>query len=323
MNSRIWKYAAILVVAVFRVNAAAQSAPSAIVVDRTSSITYTLGNTLNFYIPEKPIVDPIHNPPPTGAASLGPELNAMTECPSSMLVHVHGWLNNMETAAQNANDVAASAAAAGYTGQVVGFSWNSTPPGTPPMATPLTFDAAEEAADMMASEFEDFLFEIWLKWPLMPIYITSHSLGARVVLGALNGMSEGISSETLLACINGVSMFAAAVDNEVFEDGEEFHSGATAGSGGVGVPNAPPIKVWINDEDFNLNLYPVEERNVALGVSGLEDADDVPVNVNECDGEKLIKDSKEDESDHSSYVKAKKLIKAALVDMGIPLNGGN
>ncbi|HGY92677.1 MAG TPA: alpha/beta hydrolase [Planctomycetes bacterium] len=208
----------------------AGQAPPPILVNHRGSITYvsTLWGSI--------VTDAeLHAPPNTPLDYLGPKLLALPECPSSILIHVHGFQNTLQSAQNNLNALHASASDSGYTGQVVGFAWNWDPGLS-------HFDAAEAAADLMGDELAIFISHLWLRWPDMPIYLTSHSLGARVVLGAIQSLYDlgNPPSWPALQCIKGAAVIAAAVDNEVLEPGEDFGpvGGGTPPAGGGG--STPP-----------------------------------------------------------------------------------
>lgn len=225
-----------------------------------------------------------------------------------MLIHVHGFDNDLSSAQQNLNSIANSLSQNGYSGQVVGFAWNSDPGSG-------YFGSASDAANLYAPIFSNFLTETWKLWPSMPIIVTTHSLGARIALGALNA---GIAAPplTYLPCLTHISMLGAAVDNESLERGEEFFPGASSGGsvGGSTPPSLPSIKVWPNDRDNVLDgWYQLRNIDQALGDTGPEHPGRVPGRVGSCwSTRKIIRDGLSPD-EHSDYILSKTLVGCVLM----------
>ena len=148
--------------------------------------------------------------------------------------------------------------------RVYGFAWNGIPPGAP-----LQFSRAVQAATITGrGVFPKFIRDFKKTCPKTKIHLGSHSLGARVILTALSGKGNGVSG------IGHVAMAVPAVDNEVFEEGEEF----------VDAPRwADRIHIGYNGNDRIVGraVYSVSSLNISLGIGGVEDWDDLPKRTRE------------------------------------------
>lgn len=230
-------------------------------------------------------------------------------CPPSIVIYVHGFENSAADATANFTQAAAALKAAGYTGTVYGYSWDSNPGA-------FSFDVARKSADLNGKVLAQLLLDIKRSCPDTKINVLTHSLGARVALRALR----------CGGCAHSVQMLAPAVDNEVLEAGEEFGAPAIGRRAGT-------LKVWFNDEDDVLGVtYPLEESDSALGSAGSEHgAGCLPANVFQCDAQPKMEASAlaggktpnpapkpgihDAEDDHSGYIWCDKLM--ACVKKGL------
>jgi len=131
LNEAMIKYLASVVLFVIALVAprvcAAQALPfPTVLVDHTGSISYPSSTFVGITIPGTQEAS-WTAPPNTAAAYLGP-LESQLTCPPKMLIHIHGWRNDLASAQENLDDIAESAEAAGFSGHVVGFAWDSTTP---------------------------------------------------------------------------------------------------------------------------------------------------------------------------------------------------
>lgn len=163
-------------------------------------------------------------------------------CPSSIVIYIHGFQNDAAGATKNFAQVETMLAQVGYPGRVYGFSWDSNPGVT-------QFPDAERSANLNGKVLAKLLKAIKASCPGIQINIITHSLGARVALSALK----------CGGCVASTHLIAAAVKNEVLEPGQEFGGGSMATNAGLMI-------AWHNDEDDVLgSIFPY-----ALGSGGSE-----------------------------------------------------
>jgi len=174
------------------------------------------------------------------------------------LVWVHGYNANETEAINNFEKVEKFYKANGGKCDVYGFSWNGE-------SGKVWFRVAIKAADLTATgPFSKFIRDLKRKQPKTRIHLGSHSLGARVVLGALaNG--AGVKN------IGNVILTNAAVNNESLEAKEEFGSAPKFASQII-IPTAA-------SDDVLDTAYPIDRLNRALGTWGPQRNHKVPSNV--------------------------------------------
>ncbi len=225
-------------------------------------------------------------------------------CPTSIVIYIHGFQNDAEGATSNFNQAESILRAGGFAGPVYGFSWDSDPGVT-------KFDIARESANLNGKVLAQLTNDIKRSCPGIRVNIITHSLGARV---ALQAMKCG-------GCADTVQMLAPAVDNEVLEADEEF------GSSTVSV-RAGRLKVWYNDDDDILGgTYGIEEGDSALGSGGSEHgARCLRVSAAQCDAEPKLKagagpngksrnpdaTGTDAEDDHSGYIWSMTLMRCLI-----------
>ncbi|MBK9121035.1 MAG: alpha/beta hydrolase [Phycisphaerales bacterium] len=183
----------------------------------------------------------------------GEDLVESFECCDCVLVWVHGYNTNLE----QARDSFASAESA-YQGargkcKVYGFAWRGD-------FSPIQFRRSMRSADITATgAFARFIKDLQNACPSTRLHIASHSLGARVVLGALQ---DGVSG------IDQVILTSAAVSNSVFESGGEFEDAPLSANKTI---------IAFNRMDEVLRTpYQLSQLHAALGQTSVRAADRVP-----------------------------------------------
>jgi esterase/lipase superfamily enzyme len=214
----------------------------------------------------------------------------LNPCPKSMVLYVHGFGNSPADAQGNFAQAESALQAQGYTGPVVGFSWDSD--------TGVTgFDEARESANLNGVVLADVQRRIKQQCPGIKINCMSHSLGARVILRSLK----------VGGCCATTNLLAPAVDNEVLEDREEF--------GGSEITNRTGkiLKVWYNHEDNILSsAYVFAESDSALGNAGPEHPECVSTAASWCSATPKMEKSGVDQDNHSGYLGSKELMKCVV-----------
>lgn len=182
-----------------------------------------------------------------------------------VLILVHGYNNEYDSVCGAYSIIKGNVRKRliGY-GLIIGYFW-------PGMNNKLEFWIAIRRANETAERFRELLNLIATKKNNVEIDIMSHSLGARVVLGALKKVNRKIT--------NNYFCMAAAVDNEVLEKGELFYDATK---------NLRSIHVFHTKRDWVLRFgYRAAQCDRALGTYGPENLSNTgqnvyTVNCNEC-----------------------------------------
>ena len=134
--------------------------------------------------------------------------------------------------------------------EVIGYIW-------PGGDSKLDWQPAKRSANAIARRFQQLVRR--LAQSALSLDLMSHSLGARVILKAMKQIRGG-SGENL---VRNYYCTAASVDDEVFEEEEEFHSA---------IDKFGRILIFHSRRDHVLKLaYRLAEADSALGLSGPED----------------------------------------------------
>ena len=133
-----------------------------------------------------------------------------------VLILIHGFRNRLRDVGRSYQQLLRKLVDSGLTGStgyglVLGFTW-------PGFATALGFFPAVPFANRSAGFFRNLL--ALASRNARTVDVQTHSLGARVVLQALAGGTEGFVDNLMLT--------AAAVDDEVLEPGQEFNGALQA-----------------------------------------------------------------------------------------------
>ena len=176
-------------------------------------------------------------------------------CPEELVIYVHGFENTAPVAQENFDTARASLRFRNYDHPVVGFSWDSN-------QGKLDFDDAKNIATSNGTKLAQFIMDYQSMCPDTKIRLIGHSMGARVILNALQVLDGSAAWGATGAEIRSVHVMGAAVDNgEVdrsvfgtFIENQvgEFHN------------------LWNPEDDVLSGWYPFEEGDSALGESGAE-----------------------------------------------------
>jgi esterase/lipase superfamily enzyme len=107
-------------------------------------------------------------------------LESMVEGIGAIVLYVHGYNVSFTGALEIANELDRQAVRG--TAAVVAFSW-------PSQRQLLGYVADENAADISAGHLADFLKELLDRHPTAKIHLVAHSMGSRVVVGALTELA--------------------------------------------------------------------------------------------------------------------------------------
>lgn len=189
-----------------------------------------------------------------------PGLSPDGSCAAEIMVVVHGF-NNREDKAQNRFGVAKQALERnGYTGAVVGFSWDADMQHDPFSMT--GYHAAKANTEKSGPLLASFLDDLARACPLAKIRVIGYSMGARLALESLMHLSGRVET---------VYLVGAALDNEEVQLNRRYGKAIAAHAGKV-------LNLY-SPEDGKLGLFFwVKEGDRALGKSDVEEPKKAPRN---------------------------------------------
>ena len=145
---------------------------------------------------------------------------------------------------------------------VIGYSW-------PGGKHPLAWWLAKSNADKTAKRLKALIKSIYTKIHVLSLDVMSHSLGARVMLEMLKQFPKVISGDQ--PPVRNYFCMAAAVDDEVLELSEKFHTSVNKING---------IYIFHSKHDSVLReACKLAESDSALGTHGAENLDKTGKNV--------------------------------------------
>ncbi len=230
-----------------------------------------------------------------------PGLQPDISCPKEAAIYVHGvWTGigsfsaNLESEAEIFDRARMSLAVNNYSIPVIGFSWDSN---TTIATDGIGWSIAKKIAQDNGPKLAHFLFDYKSKCPDTQIRIIAHSLGAMVVLSALQDLtsnqgwnSSGGGSSNFK--VESVHLMGAAVDDEqVSTDSSDTHDdpadkvyGQSIESRVVGFYN-----LFDTQDNALEEIYPYYEGGeTALGLNGAEQGISLPRNYQDIDVTKEI-----------------------------------
>ena len=162
-----------------------------------------------------PIVNQVERPQAAGRQELSLADLRSAVAGKSVLILVHGFNNEFEDIirAYDVIDSKIGAHLSDWYDEVIGFTW-------PGGDSPLDWYAPKRRAGVVGPRLAQFLKSI--TDDAVTIDLMSHSLGARVVLGALNLLPAD--------SVRANFMTASAVDNEVIEPHQKYFSAVRTGA---------------------------------------------------------------------------------------------
>ncbi len=195
------------------------------------------------------------------------------------MIWIHGFENTEKIAQENGASIVSGYKKANKGKcDVYNFIWNSN-------LGKLHFRAAAEAArEVGKNAFKKFVLDLKRKCPDTVLHVGTHSLGAAVILSALESRGN-------MPKIENVFLVNPAVDNESLGDGEEFQHAPE---------RAKLIHIFYSKEDDTLEFwYPLGSFNVALGENGVDCWGSYPSNIYQYDYTKHFDDNHSAVYDHS------------------------
>lgn len=172
-----------------------------------------------------------------------------TDPEDELLIHAHGWNNDLEGGVCSVNEAGETFAAEGYDSPVVGYTWDAD----------FGWYNATEIAEQNGAKLAAFLTGYADANPDVTLRVCSHSLGARVALSALQsldawGRTDVVESTVLLG--------GAADDDAVSMDGQ-YGTSIEAATGRLD-------NFWMEDDDVLDWAYSTAEWDTAVGAAGVD-----------------------------------------------------
>jgi len=172
--------------------------------------------------------------------------------PDEVLVAVHGWLTTADEAPDHFATVETSLGNNGYDRPVIGFSYDAD-------TGVDDWWAATDIAERNGPKLAAFLMDYSDRNPGTSVRLTGHSLGARVVLSAIEslaaaGRTDLIASATLLG---------GAADNDAVSTEGRYGDDIEAATGRVD-------NFWKSDDSVLQWAYSTGEFDSAVGEEGCE-----------------------------------------------------
>lgn len=107
---------------------------------------------------------------------------------SSVIIHVHGWLESYKSGSNKANYIGKGLDDVGYDGTVIGFLWDSNK----------LWKSANNKAMDKGEELSEIINRIMEYNPSIDINLCCHSLGSNLTLNCLQSLSDPINNAILM-----------------------------------------------------------------------------------------------------------------------------
>jgi esterase/lipase superfamily enzyme len=175
------------------------------------------------------------------------------QCADEVSVYVHGWLESRESAIDKFNIVKVALSDNNYRESVVGFHWTSA----------VYWYYAKIYADLSGERLAEFIRDFKVTCEDAHLRLIGHSLGAQVILNALDHLrNDGVWNSGGYT-ISSVHLLGAAVDDEEISARSGF---------GIAIQNeVEKFHNKFNPQDDVLEGdYRIVEQDIALGENGAD-----------------------------------------------------
>jgi len=171
------------------------------------------------------------------------------EAPTELLVHAHGWNNDLEGGVCSVGEAGETFGLEGYDHPVIGYTWDAD----------FGWYSATEIAERNGKKLGAFVADYRDENPDTTVRLCCHSLGARVVLEALEYLSTELG-ETAVAT---TTLLGGAADND---------APALDGTYGEAIETATGRldNFWMTDDAVLDWAYSTAEWGTAIGASELD-----------------------------------------------------
>jgi pimeloyl-ACP methyl ester carboxylesterase len=175
------------------------------------------------------------------------------QCGDEVSIYIHGWLESRESAIDKFNIVKDALGDNGYGEPVVGFHWTSN----------VYWYYAKVYADLSGERLSEFIRDLKIACEDTQLRLIGHSLGAQVILNALDHLRNDSLWNNRGYAISSVHLLGAAVDDEEI---------STRSSFGIAIQNeVDDFHNKFNPQDDMLERdYRVVEQDTALGENGAD-----------------------------------------------------
>ncbi len=240
----------------------------------------------------------------------------ITSCLSEVATYIHGvWVgnNSMENPNEIFDRLKLSLQSNGYNFPLIGYSWDSDTE-----ILPQGWNIAKHIAAENGERLGIFIMAYKQQCPQTEIRIISHSLGARVILEALDYLNKNTIWNNNGFKISSVHLIGAAVDNEEVStdpnDSNDDNLISLTSSYDPSVKSTHGISIvkqvdkfynLFNEGDNALEIrisnayYPFFERDFALGNDGADRSSDLPANYLEYSVKDQIADIDDADADNN------------------------
>ncbi len=218
--------------------------------------------------------------PPKGLQGIGYNGKALgdinqlkQDCPTEVAIFVHGWHNDENKAKERLDRVRMSLESNNYPIPLIGLSWNSN----------IKWDDAKTVAQQDGPKLAHFIIDYVNTCKdqfnkNVNVRLISHSLGARVVLTALDSLHGNPIWKNNGFKIASVHLMGAAVDNEevsknLLDISSDSTNANTIKSAFGKAIEGEVVRFYnlFNPEDNVLDMvYPFYEKDIALGQLGMQ-----------------------------------------------------
>ncbi|WP_135851677.1 twin-arginine translocation signal domain-containing protein [Halorussus salinus] len=214
-----------------------------------------------------------------------------TGCVGDLTVFIHGWdkkssESDAEQAARDKIQLARDElTAAGYGGQVVGYTWDNDVGG----GVDFGWGEAQTVAQKNGVKLAQFLVDYKYQCPNSTVRLVSHSLGAQVLLSSLRSLNGSWFTDNGYE-VYSTHLLGAAQDNEAptQESIDTYNAIRDVVTGAFNYHS--------HEDDVLQWVYNTIEFDQALGETGYEEGNTPAPNYTEFDGTSQVGD------DHSGYL---------------------
>jgi hypothetical protein len=175
------------------------------------------------------------------------------QCRDEVSVYVHGWSESRESAIDKFNIVKVALGDNNYREPVVGFHWTSN----------VNWYYAKVYADLSGERLAEFIRDLKIACEDIQLRLIGHSLGAQVILNALDHLRNDSLWNNRGYTISSVHLLGAAVDDEEISARSSF---------GIAIQNE--VEEFHNkfnpQDDILERIYRNVEHDIALGENGAD-----------------------------------------------------
>lgn len=239
----------------------------------------------------------------TGYGTSGNVPGIDTACAGDLTVFVHGWNKNGDDPEAEAlakfHEADTALGEAGYTGTLIGYTWDSDKGG----GADFGWGEAQRIAQANGPKLARFALD-YSRRCSGTLRFVSHSLGAQVVFSALRTLDADSTWDANGDRISSIHLLGAAQDNEAPTTGWRKTYDA------IRFETRSTFNYYSQEDDVLAWVYNTIEFDQALGETGAESGNTVPNNYSDYNATSQVG------SNHSGYVSS--LADEMVSDMTLP-----